>query len=91
MDRTILVGRVCSNPSMIDSNGACYTKFALANSIVDSYGNEEIRWHDIIATGKQARICCEHLNKGDLCRIEGYTNGGSVIVEQVVCLPKSKY
>lgn len=87
-NRTIIVGRLGNNPALNDADGDCYTMFKLANTNFDYNGNSNIEWHDIKAVGKQARVCCEYLNKGDLCCIEGHVVDDHILAERVTFLKK---
>lgn len=74
-NRTIIIGRLGETPELKEAHKGCktdcYTTFKLSNTTFKD-GVEEIQWHTIVCFGKQARLCCEHLNKGDLCCIEGH-------------------
>ena len=87
-NRTIIVGRLGNSPALNDADGDCYTMFKLANTNVDQNGNSNVEWHDIKAVGKQARVCCEYLNKGDLCCIEGHVIDDHILAERVTFLKK---
>lgn len=73
-NRTILIGRLGEKPELKtikkSGNDTEYTEFRMCNSTFNN-GVEQIQWHKILAFGKQARVITEHLNKGDLCCIEG--------------------
>ena len=89
-NKTIIIGRLGNTPSLMDCDGKCYTTFKLANTMVDRDGNDRVDWHDIKAVGKQARVCCQYLNKGDLCCIEGSVDNDHIIAERVTFLSSKK-
>lgn len=88
-NKTIIIGRLGNSPSLNDVDGMCYTTFKLANTTF-SNGHENVEWHDIKAVGKQARVCCQYLSKGDLCCIEGKFDDNHIIAERVTFLSSKK-
>lgn len=70
-NKTIIIGRLGEKPELKTADcGTDYTRFSMCNTTFNN-GVEVVQWHKIIAFGKQARVIAEHLNKGDLCCIEG--------------------
>ena len=69
-NRTIIIGRLGHDPELKQGPKAEFARFSLSNSTFRD-GQEEVQWHSICAFGKQARLCHDHLHKGDLCCIEG--------------------
>lgn len=104
-NKTIIIGRLGETPELKEANRGCktdcYTTFKICNSTFKD-GVEEIQGHTIVCFGKQARVCCEHLIKGDLCCIEGkfdrraYEKDGetkystAIIAERIVFLSKAR-
>ena len=89
-NKAIIIGRLGNTPSLMYCDGKCYTTFKLANTTVDSNGISTINWHDIKAVGKQARVCCQYLNKDDLCCIEGSVDNDHIIAKRVTFLSAKK-
>lgn len=71
-DRTIIIGRLATEPVMRYDKEVC--TFTLSNSTFDN-GAEITLLHKIAAFGKQAFVCNEQLHQGDLCCIEGVIQG----------------
>lgn len=69
-NRIIIIGRLGKDPELKSNGKTEYASFCLSNTILKD-GEEVVQWHDIIAVGKQAKVCHEHMHKGDLCCIEG--------------------
>lgn len=69
-NKTIIIGRLGNDPELQKGSKVDYCKFTLSNTVVKD-GVEEIQWHQIAAFGKQAKLCSDHLHKGDLVCIEG--------------------
>ena len=92
-NRAILIGRLGNKPELKEANSVVYTVFKLCNTTVTK-GEEIINWHNIKAIGKQAKVCCQDLNKGDLCCIEGHFDENkertSVFAERVTFLVSAK-
>lgn len=70
-NKTILIGRLGNDPELASTSDGTFAKFSICNSTFEN-GEEKVQWHNIIAVGKQANVCMEHLHKGDLCCIEGH-------------------
>lgn len=95
-NRAILIGRISNKPELKEADSVVYTVFKLCNTTVTK-GEEIINWHNIKAIGKQAKVCCQYLNKGDLCCIEGHFDEDcinkertSVFAERVTFLVSAK-
>ena len=92
-NKTIIIGRLGCDPELKQGSKTEYTRFSLSNSTFHD-GQEEVQWHHICAFGKQARICNEHLRKGDLCCIEGrldsrgYMKNGEKVYSQSIVAEK---
>lgn len=69
-NHTIIIGRLGEDPKLKIGDKVESCCFTICNSTF-SDGVEEVQWHDLVAFGKQARVCAEHLHKGDLCCVEG--------------------
>lgn len=70
-NRTIIIGRLGEKPELKKMKSDMdYCRFWISNSTFQD-GQEIVQWHEIMTVGKQARVCAEHLDKGDLCCIEG--------------------
>lgn len=70
-NKTIIIGRVSSEPELKQVDGHDLTSFTIYNSILDANGEELIEHHRIDALDKQANLCIKYLKKGDLCCVEG--------------------
>lgn len=92
LNKAVVIGRVGNKPELITKGSRVSTTFLVGTSMVYSNGEAQVDWVSVKATGKQARILCDHLNKGDLCCIEGKYSSGidSVIAEKVTFLSSSK-
>ncbi|RLB08957.1 MAG: single-stranded DNA-binding protein [Deltaproteobacteria bacterium] len=76
LNRATLIGRLGSDPEVhYTQSGETFTRFTLATNQwwKDKEGNvqETTEWHRIVAWGKIAEICGEHLSKGKLIYVEG--------------------
>lgn len=73
-NKTFLVGRLGEDPELKPHSKAEFqAEFYISNNtIVDGKG--AANWHKIVVFGEQARLCSDHLHKGDLCCIEGRLN-----------------
>lgn len=70
-NKTIIIGRLGEKPELKKmKSGNDYCRFTISNCTFQD-GQEIVQWHSIMSVGKQARVCAEHLDKGDLCCIEG--------------------
>lgn len=67
-NRTIIIGRLGANP--IEKNGCAV--FPILNTTWDAENHkDEVQCHKVWTSGKQTPLVMRHLNKGDLCCIEG--------------------
>lgn len=91
-NKTILVGRLGSNPSLKTSNGHDYALFSVCNKTVDKDGNETTQIQKCVAFGKQCSLVMQYLRKGDLCCIEGtidnYGKSQKVNAERITFLQR---
>lgn len=101
-NRTIIIGRLGEKPELKKmKSGTDYCRFWISNCTFQD-GQEIVQWHEIMTVGKQARVCAEHLDKGDLCCIEGrldietLMDGGEkkykqlIIAERITFLSRKK-
>jgi single-strand DNA-binding protein len=96
-DETIIIGRVGETPELKKVNGGSMTNFPIYNWSMDN-GQEVLQWHRIAVFGKQAKVVCEHIVKGDLICIEGRLSGEStddgkvmpIITAENVCFLSSR-
>lgn len=73
LNKTLLIGRLGRDPEeRSTAGGTCVSKFSLAT---DNYhsgnGEKTTEWHRIVAYGKTAETCNQHLSKGRLVCVEG--------------------
>ena len=76
MNKAMIIGNLGSDPEVrYTQNETPVATFSVASTErwKDSDGNkqEHTEWHRVVAWGKLAKICGEHLNKGDKVFIEG--------------------
>lgn len=76
VNKVILVGRLGQNPEIrYTPSGAAVTNFSVATneSWTDKSGQKQERteWHRVVAWGRLAEICKEHLSKGRQIYVEG--------------------
>jgi single-strand DNA-binding protein len=75
LNRVILIGRLGRNPEeRMTPGGTRVANFSLATSYYrGGNGNprEVTEWHRIVAFGKLAELCSQHLHKGRLICVEG--------------------
>lgn len=69
-NRTIIIGRLGADPVLNAKGKKDCATFLLSNSAYNN-GEEIVQWHKVVAFGKQAIVCYDHLRQGDLCCIEG--------------------
>lgn len=77
INKVIIVGRLGTNPEMkYTANGQAVARLSIATS--EQWKNKETgqpqertEWHRIVAWGKLAEICGEHLSKGRQVYVEG--------------------
>lgn len=82
-DKTIIIGRLGNDPVLEHGKSVELKSQVMKLSAVMDYtvlmissttfqdGEEHVTWNRIVAVEKQARTIAEHLQKGDLCCIEG--------------------
>ena len=92
INQTILVGRLCDNPTPKTVKGKDLALFNLYQTIRDMDGNESVLIHKIVSFGKQAKSVMQYLRKGDLCCIEGtidnYRKSQKIISERITFLQR---
>ena len=66
-DKVIIIGRLVNAPLFAKSGRKEICKLLIRSTSM----GEKISNHDVMAFGKQAKLCNEYLHKGDLCCIEG--------------------
>ncbi len=76
MNKAMVIGNLGSDPEVrYTANQTPVATFSLASTErwKDGEGNrqEHTEWHRIVAWGRLAEICGEHLNRGDKVFIEG--------------------
>lgn len=76
MNKAMIIGNLGNDPELrYTQNSTPVATFSVATSErwKDSDGNKQERtdWHRVVAWGKLAEVCGEHLNKGDKVFIEG--------------------
>lgn len=76
-NKTIIIGRVSSEPKLKQVDGHDLASFTICNSTLDANGKELVGHHRIDALDKQANLCVKYLKKGDLCCIEGTLDAAS--------------
>jgi len=73
LNKILLIGRLGRDPEeRSTAGGTRVSKFSLAT---DNYhsgnGDKTTEWHRIVAYGKAAEVCNQHLRKGRLVCVEG--------------------
>jgi len=74
INRIVLVGRLTRDPELrYTPNGRAVTSFSLAvnRRFSNQQGEREVDFIDIVAWGKTAETCANHLQKGRLVGVEG--------------------
>jgi len=76
INKAIIIGYLGATPEIrYTPNGVAVTNFNVATNEAykDKEGRKETRteWHKIVAFGKLAEVCAEHLTKGKQVYIEG--------------------
>jgi len=79
----IIIGRLANDPYLVNNSGKVTAVMQLED---DDRG--KITYHNILAEGKQARICKQYLYKGCLCCVEGKYNqaGDKILAERITFL-----
>ena len=73
VNKLILVGRLCSGPVQRETKGGTWVvHFPLATSRVNSQKEQETQWHKVVVWGKQAEVCQQYLEKGQMVYVEGF-------------------
>lgn len=77
LNKAMIIGRLGKDPDLkYLQSGQAVAKFSVAtdDSWTDKASGEKkssTEWHNIVAWGKLAEICGEHLHKGSLVYVEG--------------------
>ena len=75
LNKVFLIGRLGADPEIrYTPQGTPVVTFRLATSefrTKDGERQEHTEWHSVVAFGRLAEICGEHLNKGRLVYVEG--------------------
>ncbi len=76
VNKVILIGNLGRDPEFLGTdNGHTLAKFSLATTgtSIDTKGErvERTEWHRVIAWGRTAELCAEHLAKGRTAYVEG--------------------
>ena len=73
LNKVMLIGRLGKDPEeRATAGGTCVSKFSLATDNYHSTNGEKTtEWHRIVAYGKAAETCNQHLRKGRLVCVEG--------------------
>jgi len=72
MNIVLLLGRLGRDPDLkFTADGKPICKFSMATDRWEPGGNKGTEWHNIVAFGKTAEICGEHVSKGDMLFVEG--------------------
>ena len=90
-NKAIVIGRIGSVPELKKEGHKLSTTFTVGNTTFYN-GVEEVVWYNMTAIGKEAKIICEYLTKGDLCCVEGKytTDAHSIKVSKVTFLASRK-
>lgn len=92
-NRTVIIGRLNSDPEFKTRNDIEYARFGLVN-LHEKDGKTEEVIHRIAAFGKSAVLCKNYLHEGDLCCIEGrldsrtYKKNGETCYSQTIVAEK---
>jgi single-strand DNA-binding protein len=73
LNKVMLIGRLGKDPEeRSTAGGTCVSKFSLAtDNYYSANGEKTTEWHRIVAYGKAAETCNQHLRKGRLVCVEG--------------------
>ena len=72
LNKAMLIGRLGREPeSKYTPNGTAVVTFSLATSEKQKDKDPVTEWHRIVAFGRLAEICGEHLRKGSEVYVEG--------------------
>lgn len=73
LNKILLIGRLGKDPEeRSTAGGTRVSKFSLATDTRHSgNGDKTTEWHRIVAYGKAAEVCNQHLRKGRLVCVEG--------------------
>jgi len=76
VNKAILIGNLGKDPELRETqSGKSVASFPIATNEkwTDQSGekHEKTEWHNIVAWGRTAEVCCEYLSKGSAVYIEG--------------------
>lgn len=77
LNKCCFIGRLGKDPeTRYSQSGVAFTSFTIAcgDDYTDKQSNQKVEqtdWVPIVASGRQAEICCEYLRKGSQVYIEG--------------------
>jgi single-stranded DNA-binding protein len=93
-NRTLIIGRVDCKPELKRKGNMEYADFNIITTVTSGDKTENMA-HPVRCYSRQAVLCNENLDKGDLCCVEGRLNDGNyedklkqIIAEKVVFLRK---
>lgn len=89
MKQTIIIGRLGNSPFLCHGNLTDFTTFTLWSTILKE-GEETVVSKQIWAYGKQAKLVCDHVKKGDLCCVEGKVEEKGIVCERITFLSKRR-
>lgn len=70
LNRTLIIGHVDCKPELKREGNTEYTDFNIITTVT-SGDKKENQAHPVRCYGRQAVLCNENLDKGDLCCVEG--------------------
>ena len=70
LNRTLIIGHVDCKPELKRDGNTEYTDFNIITTVT-SGDKKENQAHPVRCYGRQAVLCNENLDKGDLCCVEG--------------------
>jgi len=71
LNRVQLLGYLGNDPQVKENDKAIVATFPIATTERNADGEEVAEWHRVVAFGKLAEICRDHLKKGQPAFIEG--------------------
>jgi len=72
VNKVILIGHVAADPEVRETKtGKLVANFPLATNRGDHNGETTTDYHKVVAWGRQAQICRDHISKGVALYIEG--------------------
>jgi single-strand DNA-binding protein len=71
LNRVQLLGYLGNDPQVKENDKAIVATFSIATTERNAEGEEVAEWHRVVAFGKLAEICRDHLKKGQPVFVEG--------------------